>query len=205
MPISLSSTRYDATFAHYINTTTSLIVCTVDERLRITACNQAFLDMINCPQDIIGHSILDFLSDESNRRQPFTEMPTMQTQRLVFIAADNASYTLDCFLARIDNTYLLIGAHLMLTRDEIVEKMTVLSNELIDMTRELHTKQLALEEAHAQIKVLSGIIPICMHCKKIRDDQGYWTQLEQYISEHSDALFSHGICPKCLEQYDDES
>ena len=54
-----------------------------------------------------------------------------------------------------------------------------------------------LQEAIASIKTLSGLIPICASCKKIRDDQGYWNQLEAYISEHSSAEFSHGICPDC--------
>jgi hypothetical protein len=57
-----------------------------------------------------------------------------------------------------------------------------------------------VDERTAEIQTLKGIIPICMYCKTIRDDQGYWSQLEQYISEHSDAQFSHGICPKCLEE-----
>ncbi len=65
-------------------------------------------------------------------------------------------------------------------------------------------KNKKLEEANAQIKTLSGIIPICMHCKKIRDDQGYWNQLEKFISEHTEAMFSHGICPTCMrENYKD--
>ena len=56
-----------------------------------------------------------------------------------------------------------------------------------------------LEEALVQIKVLKGIIPICSSCKKIRDDAGYWQQVEDYISKHSDVLFSHGICDDCLK------
>ena len=58
-----------------------------------------------------------------------------------------------------------------------------------------------LEEAQSQIKILGGIIPICMHCKGIRDDEGYWNQLEDYISEHSEVQFSHGICEKCLKKH----
>jgi len=57
-----------------------------------------------------------------------------------------------------------------------------------------------LTEALAQVKTLSGIIPICMYCKGIRDDQGYWNQLEKFISEHSEAKFSHSLCPKCLKE-----
>jgi len=58
-----------------------------------------------------------------------------------------------------------------------------------------------LQEAAAQIKVLRGFLPICSYCKKIRDDGGYWEQLETYISEHSEALFSHGICPVCMKEH----
>jgi hypothetical protein len=50
------------------------------------------------------------------------------------------------------------------------------------------------------VKQLEGIIPICMYCKKIRDDQNSWNNLEQYISDHSEAMFSHGICPQCAEE-----
>jgi AmiR/NasT family two-component response regulator len=56
-----------------------------------------------------------------------------------------------------------------------------------------------LEQALAEVKTLRGIIPICSYCKKIRDDLDTWSQLEEYISNHSEAMFSHGICPKCYE------
>jgi FixJ family two-component response regulator len=61
-----------------------------------------------------------------------------------------------------------------------------------------------LQDALGKVKTLSGLLPICSSCKKIRDDQGYWKQLESYISEHSDALFSHGYCPECGEKYRQE-
>jgi PAS domain S-box-containing protein len=54
-----------------------------------------------------------------------------------------------------------------------------------------------LQEALAEVKTLRGILPICMHCKKIRDEEGAWTQLELYISQHTDADFSHGLCEPC--------
>jgi len=57
-----------------------------------------------------------------------------------------------------------------------------------------------LRDALVQIKTLSGLIPICASCKKIRDDKGYWNQLETYIQEHSQAEFSHGICPDCMKK-----
>ncbi|MEI6208793.1 MAG: response regulator transcription factor [Desulfuromonadales bacterium] len=57
-----------------------------------------------------------------------------------------------------------------------------------------------LSQALKRVRQLEGIIPICMYCKKIRDDHNSWNQLEQYISNHSEAKFSHGICPKCYEE-----
>ena len=57
-----------------------------------------------------------------------------------------------------------------------------------------------LQEALKKIKTLRGIIPICASCKKIRDDKGYWNRLESYIKEHSEANFSHGICPDCVKK-----
>jgi methyl-accepting chemotaxis protein len=54
-----------------------------------------------------------------------------------------------------------------------------------------------LKKAIAEIKTLSGLLPICSYCKKIRDDSGYWTQVESYISDHSGAVFTHGYCPEC--------
>ena len=57
-----------------------------------------------------------------------------------------------------------------------------------------------LQKAMQEVKVLSGFLPICASCKKIRDDTGYWSQIEEYISKHSNALFSHGICPDCVKK-----
>ena len=57
-----------------------------------------------------------------------------------------------------------------------------------------------LKEALAEVKKLSGMLPICASCKKIRDDTGYWNQIEVFIEKHSEALFSHGICPECAEE-----
>jgi len=57
-----------------------------------------------------------------------------------------------------------------------------------------------LEDALSNIKTLSGLLPICASCKRIRDDTGYWQQLESYIAQHSGAEFSHGICPECIRK-----
>jgi len=72
-------------------------------------------------------------------------------------------------------------------------------NEMI--SRELAERNADLESALAEVKTLSGLLPICSYCKQIRDDEGYWNQMEAYIGERSDAQFSHGICPKCAKEH----
>ncbi len=62
-----------------------------------------------------------------------------------------------------------------------------------------------LKEALDKVKLLSGLLPICSFCKKIRDDEGYWKDVEKFIRAHSGATFSHGICPECMDnQYGEE-
>ena len=57
-----------------------------------------------------------------------------------------------------------------------------------------------LKDALSEVKTLGGLLPICSACKKVRDDAGYWNQIEEYIQNHSDAQFSHGICPECKKR-----
>jgi DNA-binding response OmpR family regulator len=69
----------------------------------------------------------------------------------------------------------------------------------VSLQQQLSAKIAALEETIANVKQLKGLLPICSYCKRIRSDEDYWQQLEGYISEHSDAQFSHGVCPGCYE------
>lgn len=69
---------------------------------------------------------------------------------------------------------------------------------VISLQDKLAAKIGELERALSQVKDLSGMLPICSYCKKIRDDQNYWQAVETYISDHSAARFSHGICPECI-------
>jgi DNA-binding response OmpR family regulator len=87
-----------------------------------------------------------------------------------------------------------------LARVQAGERIKRAEDALREKERQQQTLISQLKEALAEIKTLKGRIPICATCKKIRDDEGYWNQLETYISEHTDAVFTHGICPECLEQ-----
>jgi hypothetical protein len=65
---------------------------------------------------------------------------------------------------------------------------------------QLENKNQQLLKALEDVKQLSGIVPICAACKKIRNDSGYWQQVEQFVADHSDAKFSHGYCPDCYQK-----
>ena len=71
---------------------------------------------------------------------------------------------------------------------------------MVEMQAALAARMEELHQAFDQIKTLRGIVPICAGCKKIRDDQGYWDQVEVYVSNHTEAQFSHGICPDCMKR-----
>jgi hypothetical protein len=77
--------------------------------------------------------------------------------------------------------------------------LTVVTKEM-EAAEERERLVAALQDALSKVKQLSGLLPICASCKKIRDDQGYWNQIEEYIRNHSEADFSHGFCPPCLEK-----
>ncbi|HEX9078134.1 MAG TPA: hypothetical protein VF795_01020, partial [Desulfuromonadaceae bacterium] len=72
-------------------------------------------------------------------------------------------------------------------------------NTMVEALEEKRRTEALLRETQARVKHLEGIIPICMYCKKIRDDEAIWQQMEKYISDHSGAMFSHSICPECYE------
>ncbi len=86
------------------------------------------------------------------------------------------------------------------TFNGLLTKLAGKENDLVSQRDLLKLKTIELEKALEKVKLLSGIIPICAWCKKIRNDSGYWDQLENYICEHSDADFSHGVCPECYEK-----
>jgi len=135
--------------------------------------------------------------------------------RLNFSVEGSPSITMSSYIFRIEKHSLLIGERIILTESHFMDKMSILNNEMANMLREiqrknreiqkknlaLEQKNIALEKAHSEIRMLTGIIPICMHCKEIRDDKGYWNQIDKFITEHSEAQFSHAICPKCMKKF----
>ena len=85
-------------------------------------------------------------------------------------------------------------------RTELLARVKA-GERVIQLERSLRQKNAELTEALVQVKQLKGLLPICMYCKKIRKDENYWQQIEQYLVENSEADFSHSICPECMEEH----
>ncbi|MBF0344456.1 MAG: response regulator [Nitrospirae bacterium] len=86
------------------------------------------------------------------------------------------------------------------SRIQILDLLLSTYETAILKTRELEATVRELKKATETIKTLKGLIPICAKCKKVRNDSGFWQQIEEYIREHSDAEFTHGFCPDCVEK-----
>ncbi len=83
-------------------------------------------------------------------------------------------------------------------RTELLARVTI-GKQMVELQQTLTERVAELREALISVKQLGGLLPICSYCKKIRDDQNYWQQVESYVGEHSHAKFSHSICPQCYE------
>ena len=96
-------------------------------------------------------------------------------------------------------SYLIIRQSIKETRmRRIAEQELQLYHDDLETLVTKRTEE--LEKALSEVKLLSGFLPICSSCKKVRDDQGYWNQIESYIQEHTEAEFSHSICPDCIQK-----
>ncbi len=84
-------------------------------------------------------------------------------------------------------------------REELRARVQV-GMRVVELRTSLAQRVRELEGALKSVKLLQGLLPICSYCKKIRDDQNYWQRVENYITEHSEVTFSHGICPDCYKQ-----
>ncbi len=102
--------------------------------------------------------------------------------------------------------YEIISSALRNSRGEIVAGIEAVRDITDRKNAEIEKENLIaqLKEALEKINTLKGMIPMCAWCKQIRDDRGYWKQVERYVEEHTEALFTHGICPDCIEKVKEE-
>lgn len=168
-----------------------------DKDLIFSGCNKSFEAFLNMgKKDIVGKKVHDIAPEKLADIYHEKDMELLNTpgvQIYEFEAESRALGTRKIIFhkASFNDTYGrvagMIGAILDITERKKAEE-------------EKERLIAKLQEALDTVKTLSGLLPICASCKKIRDDNGYWNQIETYISRHSEAEFSHGICPDCLEK-----
>ena len=140
----------------------------------------------------------------SPERQPDGKPSDEKAKEMIETAMRNGSHFFEWTHCHSDGTPF--PAEVILTRME-QQSQVLLQATVRDITDRKHANEQRdglisdLQKALVEIKTLRGILPICSHCKKIRDDKGDWNQIESYIHKHSDAEFSHGICPECAKKY----
>ena len=84
--------------------------------------------------------------------------------------------------------------------DELRARVRI-GSRIVGLQQALGVRVNELQQALGSVRTLSGLLPICAYCKRIREDQDYWKQIEHYLAEHSNARFSHGICPECMQKH----
>lgn len=192
----------------YLEATSSIGIVLIDAALNILDCNQGFTRIFQLKQKPVGAPVAYFLTLGDNELKHGAELQLYCNQQ------SGVSGTLYCRAVETKSGCLLFCERLMLTESRAIEQIGAINNELINLQREAVKKNLLLEKLRRdldlriaeleatldRVKQLEGIIPICSYCKKIRDDQHGWQGLENYISAHSEAQFSHGICPACFEE-----
>ena len=143
-------------------------------------------------------AILDWMMPEMNGPEVVRRVRSLPTNRPPHLIILTSKSDKDDIIAGLEagaNDYLAKPFHVgeLRARIEVGRRMVEMQAALADKIEELR-------EALDQIKTLRGIVPICAGCKQIRDDRGYWNQVEVYVRDHTEAQFSHGICPDCMKK-----
>ena len=143
--------------------------------------------------------VLDWMMPEMDGAEVVRRIRVVQTERPPYIIMLTTKWNKADII-----TALETGANDYLSKPfdagELLARVKV-GRRMLEMQDALVIKNAELLQALEQVRTLSGIVPICMHCKNIRDDKGYWEKVEAYVSSHTDARFSHGICPECLKKH----
>jgi PAS domain S-box-containing protein len=138
------------------------------------------------------------------RREDGTALPLEECEMHQVINTGTRFVSADEVFVRKDGTVFPISvvSSPIFEQGRVVASVTAFRDITQRKELEHQREQLIIDHMHAlsQIKTLSGMLPICASCKRIRDDQGYWNQIESYVEQHSEAEFSHGICPECAKK-----
>ena len=169
-----------------------------DEQGVIVKCNQSLSEMFACQEkDLIGKHLLNFFTDYGSPPE------TPDALRMLMSLGSVKDFQTRCTTH--DQRAIDVEMNMVLMRDNM-DSVTGTVSAIRDISeRKEHERQREeiikeLQDALTKVKQLEGMLPICAWCKKVRDDKGYWQQIEAYISSHTKAGITHGICPECAKK-----
>jgi GAF domain-containing protein len=136
------------------------------------------------------------LSDEHWKNNPDIKLNMISYLGFPIVLPDNTHFGTICVLDNKENSYSELYIDLIKHFHDMIER----DIELLYMNYTLGEKNKKLNDFLSEIHILRGVLPICANCKKIRDDKGYWNQLEEYFEKYSEVHFSHGLCESCAEK-----
>jgi PAS domain S-box-containing protein len=169
------------------------LICILDDEHKIVRANKALATKLGVePEELVGLACYDCIhgADEPLPHCPHT-----------LLLADGKEHTAEIYEEHLGGTFLIGASPIHDAEGQLVGAVHVARDITARKQAEEEREELIreLQDALAQVKALSGLLPICANCKKIRDDLGYWHSVEVYVRDHSDADFSHGICPDCMK------
>jgi hypothetical protein len=187
-------------FIDYIQANAPVLFIKIGKDNRIRSMNRHATRV--CGEDSLGKAFEDIILGFKDRFDLLELSRAPSVGHLLHISTANGFPQSYIFSFHPMGSEILIFGHLD-TKDveQMQTEVMLLNQELSNLNRELHKKNAQLQYALDHVKTLQGIIPICMHCHKIRDEQQIWDKLEAYLSEHTSAELSHSICPDCMEKY----
>lgn len=170
----------------------------VDSQGRYTYVSPQVINILGYePQEILGKTVYDLMPPGESKLVA-EKMAALIREGKPIIALENINLHKDGRLVVLET-----NGRPYFDADGNLQGYRGTDRDITDRKREedVREKLIAeLRQALAKVRTLSGMLPICAACKKIRDDQGYWNQIESYIETHSDAEFSHGLCPECAKR-----
>ena len=194
------SIKYERDKAEKYLETASVMLIAFDGDGKVTLINQKGCEVMGYGEnEIIGRNWFETFVPDRIRAEAMAAFKNMIAGNMA-----PAEYYENSVSTRGDEEKIIAWHNTTLTDDSgningiLSSGLDITAERRAEKEREKLIKE--LREALNKVKTLSGLLPICANCKKIRDDRGYWNQIEAYIGKHSDARFSHGICPECARK-----
>lgn len=174
------------------------IVLRKDVSGRFTFASQRFCQLLGKPlNEILGKTDFDFFPEDLAQKYRNDDKRVMESKKSLDIAEEHVNVNERIQYVQVVKVPIYDAHQHVIGVQVIFWDITERKNSEIERERLIRELQNAL----AEVKTLTGIVPICAGCKQIRDDKGYWNQVEAYVEKHSLAKFSHGLCPKCATIY----